>query len=96
MSFAVSQISKFMHSLRSPHLDVVNRILRYLKGTPGKGIWMKRNNTNAICDYSDADWAGSFDRKSTIGFYTFVGGNLVTWKNKKQNVVARSSVEAEY
>jgi Reverse transcriptase (RNA-dependent DNA polymerase) len=96
MSFAVSQISKFMHSPRTPHLDAVNRILRYLKGTPGKGIWMKRNNTNVICGYSDADWAGSFDRKSTTGFCTFVGGNLVTWKSKKQNVVARSSAEAEY
>jgi hypothetical protein len=96
MSFAVSQISKFMHSPRTPHLDVVNRILRYLKGTPEKAIWMRKNNTNAICDYSDADWAGIFDRKSTTGFCTFVGGNLVTWKNKKQSVVARSSAEAEY
>ena len=30
------------------------------------------------------------------GYYTFVGGNLVTWRNKKQHVVARSNVEAEY
>jgi Reverse transcriptase (RNA-dependent DNA polymerase) len=96
MSFVVSQISKFMHSPRTPHLDVVNMILRYLKGTPRKGIWMRKNNTNVICGYSDADWVGSFDRKSTIGFCTFVGGNLVTWKNKKQSVVARSSAKAEY
>ena len=46
--------------------------------------------------FSDADWAGSCDRKSTTGFCTFVGGNLVTWRSKKHNVVARSSAEAEY
>ena len=47
--------------------------------------------------YSDADWAGVIDdRRSTSGYFTFIGGNLVTWKRKKQNVVARSSAEAEF
>ncbi|RVX10895.1 Retrovirus-related Pol polyprotein from transposon TNT 1-94 [Vitis vinifera] len=35
-------------------------------------------------------------RRSTSGYFTFVGGNLVTWKSKKQNVVACSSAEAEF
>jgi len=26
----------------------------------------------------------------------FLGGNVVTWRSKKQNVVARSSVEADF
>jgi Reverse transcriptase (RNA-dependent DNA polymerase) len=99
--FAISQISRFMHSPRTPHIDAINRILRYLKGTPRKGtprkgIWMKRKNINTLCGYSDAYWAGSFDKKLTTDFCTFVGGNLVTWKSKKQNIVARSSVEAKY
>jgi hypothetical protein len=55
-----------------------------------------KNGSNNVIDFSDADWAGSCDRKSTTGFCTFVGGNLVTWKNKKLNVIARSSTEAEY
>ena len=47
--------------------------------------------------YTDADWAGAVDdRHSTSGYFTFVGGNLVTWRSKKQNVVARSSAEAEF
>ncbi|KAA0034860.1 putative mitochondrial protein [Cucumis melo var. makuwa] len=35
-------------------------------------------------------------RKSTFGYCTFVWDNLVTWRSKKQGVVARSSAEAEY
>jgi hypothetical protein len=67
-----------MHAPRTLHLDAINRILRYLKGTPGKGIWMRKNGTNVIYDYSDVDWARSFHRKSTTGLCIFVGGNLVT------------------
>ncbi|RVW22827.1 Retrovirus-related Pol polyprotein from transposon RE1 [Vitis vinifera] len=36
------------------------------------------------------------DRRSTSGYFTFVCGNFVTWKNKKQNVVARSSAKTEF
>ncbi|XP_052185323.1 uncharacterized protein LOC127796967 [Diospyros lotus] len=44
-----------------------------------------------------ADWASSItDRRSTSRYCTFVGGNLVTWRNKKQNVVARSSAKTEF
>jgi hypothetical protein len=47
--------------------------------------------------FTDANWVGSLDdRRSISGYYTLVGGNVVTWRSKKQNVVARSSVEAEY
>ena len=35
------------------------------------------------------------DRRSTFGYCSFVGGNLVTWRSKKHNVVTRSNVEAE-
>ncbi|CAN6676787.1 unnamed protein product [Malus baccata var. baccata] len=97
ISYAVSIASQFMHAPTIAHLCVVKRKLRYLKGSFGRGILMKRNGNTTIMGYTDTDWAGnSLDRKSTTGFCTFVGGNLVTWRSKKQSVIARSSAEAEY
>ncbi|CAL8085826.1 unnamed protein product [Prunus armeniaca] len=44
----------------------------------------------------NADWASSvIDKRSTSGYFTFVGGNLVTWKSKKHKVVALSRAEPE-
>ena len=86
-----------MHSPTMVHLQVVKRILWYLKGSVGRGLLMQNNGHTHILGYTDADWAGnSLDRKSTTGFCIFVGGNLVSWKSKKQSVIARSSAEAEY
>ena len=80
------------------HIEIVNRIMRYLKTTPDKGLMFKKVDRRwCIEAYIDFDWAWSIvDRKSTFGFCTFVWGNLITWRTKKQGVVARSSAEVEY
>ena len=78
-------------------MKVVRRILCYLKSSSGKGVLFARHDHLKIEAYTDADWAGSIiDRRSTSGYCLFVGGNLVTWRSKKQSVVARSSAEAEF
>jgi transposase InsO family protein len=96
ISYAVSIVSRYMHDPRSSHMDAVNRILRYLKYCPGKGIIFSNNKHMRIEGYTDADWAGCLDdRRSTSGYCIFFGGNLVSWRSKKQSVVARSTAEAE-
>ncbi|KAH9696165.1 retrovirus-related pol polyprotein from transposon RE1 [Citrus sinensis] len=97
ITYAVSIVSQFMHSPSEEHMDAVYRILRYLKCAPGKGLLFSKNNVSNIEGYTDSDWAGDqTTRRSTSGYFTFVEGNLVTWRSKKQKVVARSSAEAEF
>ena len=97
IAFAVSMVSQFMHSPGHDHFDAAYRILRYLKGTPGRGLMFIKRDSLQIEVYTDADWAGSTtDRRSTSGYCTFVGGNLVTWRSKKQSVVAQSSAKTEF
>jgi hypothetical protein len=78
-------------------MKAVRRILRYLKGCHGKGILFSRCGNLDVEGYSDADWGGNIDdRKSTSRYCVFVGRNLVSWRSKKQSVVARSTAEAEF
>ena len=97
-SYALSIVSQFMHNPGEQHMNAVMRILRYLKSTPRKGILFTKNEYYQSMDaYTDADWDGVVDdRHSTSGYFTFVGGNLVMWRSKKQNVVSRSSAEDEF
>ena len=86
-----------MHDPREPHLQAAYKVLHYLKGNPGKGILFKKNDTLALEAYTEADYANSImDRRSITGYCTFLGGNLITWRSKKRNVVARSSTKSEF
>ena len=86
-----------MNSPQESHQEAVLRILRYSKSAPGKGLLFTKHDHLRVEAYTDANWAGSItNRRSTSGYCTFIGGNLVTWRNKKPNVVAGSSAEAEF
>lgn len=75
IAYAVGIVSRFMHQPQSQHMEAVLRILRYLKGTPGKEILFGRNGHLRLQAYTDPDWAGHrVDRKSTYGYFTLVGG----------------------
>ena len=97
IAYAVSIISQFMAAPTVNHWAALEQILCYLKGAPGRGIVYKDHGHFNIECFTDADWAGSKeDRRSTTGYSVFVGGNLVSWRSKKQNVVSRSSAKSDY
>ncbi|GJT51072.1 uncharacterized mitochondrial protein-like protein, partial [Tanacetum coccineum] len=56
-----------------------------------------RSNSLSLQAYCDSDWATCPEsRRSITGFGIFLGHGLISWQSKKQAVVSRSSIEAEY
>ncbi|RVW32398.1 Retrovirus-related Pol polyprotein from transposon RE1 [Vitis vinifera] len=93
IAYAVSVVSQFMHCPSEDHMDAVMWILCYLKSSHGKGLMFSKNGHLNVAGYTDADWVGNItERKSTSGYFTFVGGNLVTWRSKKQKLLAEIGV----
>ncbi|GAU29238.1 hypothetical protein TSUD_362280 [Trifolium subterraneum] len=100
IAYSVNKVCQFMSHPLESHWKAVKRILRYLKGTINHGLLLHPSTSSppfSLRAYSDADWAtDQDDRRSTSGSCIYFGPNLVSWSSKKQQLVARSSTEAEY
>ena len=97
LGFAVGKISQHCETPLKCHWTAVKRVNRYIKGTKHMGITYGLNSPSNITVYCDSDWAGCGEsRKSTEGYaFLFTGGGI-SWRSKKQSVVALSSCESEY
>ncbi|XP_019260709.1 PREDICTED: uncharacterized protein LOC109238682 [Nicotiana attenuata] len=81
----------------SMHLQAIKRILRYVKGTIDHGLRIISQSSFRLYGFSDVDWAGcAITRMSTTGYSIYLGANCFSWSSRKQNILARSSTEAEY
>ena len=95
--YAVNILSQFVGDPRVSHLEAANRVLRYLKATPGQGILLTKDGGTSLTAYCDSDWLGCpITRRSRTCYLLLLGGTPISWKSKKQSVVSRSSAEAEY
>ncbi|KAK3021301.1 hypothetical protein RJ639_046872 [Escallonia herrerae] len=95
--YAVHVLSQFMQSPRSQHWDTALRILRYLKATPGQGLFLPADSPLQIYAFCDSDWASCpLTRRSVTRYFVSLGNSPISWCTKKQPTVSRSSAEAEY
>ncbi|XP_040939865.1 secreted RxLR effector protein 161-like [Gossypium hirsutum] len=97
IAYAVNKVCQFIHQPLDIHFKAVKRILRYLHGTLDYGLTFTKTSKLMLEGFFDASWGSDVDdRRSTSGYYVFLGGNPVCWSSKKQQVVSRSSAEAKY
>nr|GEX83670.1 ribonuclease H-like domain-containing protein [Tanacetum cinerariifolium] len=86
-----------LDNITESYLKIALKVLRYLKGSPGKGIHIVKCPSVSLETFVDADRAKCLvTRKSVTGFCLLLNGSLVSWKSKKQNALSKFSDEAEY
>jgi len=79
LSYAIGVVSQFMQTPRKPHLDVLRRILRYIKHTLQCGIFYEAKSQLQVPGYTDTNWVGNvLNRRSTNGFMFSFGSGVVS------------------
>jgi hypothetical protein len=105
IAYAVHQAARYSHGTKNSHAIAVKRILRYLEGTPDKGIIFKPNKSNKIDCRVDSNFAGLFGvedglkpicAKSRTGYVIKFCDVHILWVSKMQTQIALSTMEAEY
>src|SRR5205809_5010824 len=86
-----------MHAPTTLHYAALLRVLRYLCSTITRSLFYNSDLSLNLRAFSDAGWTDDPDtRRSTTGYCIFLGNSLISWRSKRQEVVSRSSTEAEY
>jgi len=80
------------------HWNALKRVFRYIRGTTDVSIrYGNRPKTLGLEGSSDSDWGGCKEtRRSTSGYVFQLANGPISWRSKRQTIVALSSTEAEY
>jgi hypothetical protein len=95
-AFAIGILSQFIQNPGNAHWEALKRVMVYLGST--KDLWLTfgGRSQKLVEGFCDSDYANQRDRHSIAGFAYHFGQGAISWSSKKQQVIALSTVEAEY
>lgn len=96
--YCIAKLSQYASNPNISHFQALKRVLRYIQGTLKYRLIYKNYNNSPLTleGFSDANWGGDTNKKSTGAYLYYINNNLISWCSKKQPTVALSSCESEY
>jgi len=89
--YAIGVLSRFLNCPKQSLLKAAKRVLIYVKET------LNESQDFKLQSYSDSNWRGSLDGMKSTSSYCFnFGSEIFSWNSKKQEIIAQSTVEAEF
>ena len=96
ISHAVSLLSSFAQKPTETHYEAAYRLAKYVVNTASYKISFKTHSL-PLEGFADASFnTDPESSKSITGFVLFGFGGPISWKSRKQKIVATSTCEAEY
>lgn len=92
ITYAVNKLCQFTSAPRVSHMQATLKVMHYVKGTVGNGLFYSATSDLTLKGFTDADWGSYHDtRRSTSGYCMFLGNSIIPWKSNKQQIVSHSS-----
>ena len=104
LAYSINMLSRFAASPTIRATKEITRVFQYLKATKDLQLTYDVDTDTAsdwynyrVISYTDADFAGCLDTgRSITSYLTYMGPALLSWRSRRQSIVAQSSTEAEY
>ena len=97
VSYALSATSRYQSDPGDAHWVGVKNILKYLRRTKDSFLIYGGQEELAVIGYTDASFqTDNDDFRSQSGYVFCLNGGAVSLKSSKQDIVADSTIEAEY
>ena len=97
IAFSTSLLSTFLENPSRLLWEAAKRVSRYLSQTKSNGNRSRLESRAGLHGYTNSDFAADKEtRRSVSGFVLKMAGGTISWRSKKQESTAQSTLEADF